>query len=185
MRYFITLILIYVANIGLSQVSSFPYSESFETAFIAGNDISFISNWTGNQVSSSKRIYQGTNPYTGSSSLNIIPISSFSGEMLISLDLTGINNPQVSFYAYSKKNGSTTSTRPALLSFSTSVNGGDDYLDNTSIGDDSTFPNDNSTSFNLYSYDINTQAAGKTNVILKIKIELIFFAGDISLCKVH
>ena len=171
MRYFITLILIYVANIGLSQVSSFPYSESFETAFIAGNDISFISNWTGNQVSSSKRIYQGTNPYTGSSSLNIIPISSFSGEMLISLDLTGINNPQVSFYAYSKKNGSTTSTRPALLSFSTSVNGGDDYLDNTSIGDDSTFPNDNSTSFNLYSYDINTQAAGKTNVILKIKIE--------------
>ncbi|MFT6054756.1 MAG: hypothetical protein ACJASP_001650, partial [Roseivirga sp.] len=43
--------------------------------------------------------------------------------MLISLDFTSNNNPLLSFYAYSKQNGSVTSTRPALLSFATSLDG--------------------------------------------------------------
>ena len=91
MRYFTLVLLTCIANIGLSQVSSFPYSESFETVFTAGTDVSFIGNWTGNEVTPSNRIFQGTDPRTGSASLNIIPISTFTGEILISLNLTGIN----------------------------------------------------------------------------------------------
>ncbi len=168
MRSFTLILLICIANIGLSQVSSFPYSESFETAFTTGTDVAFISNWTGNTVATSDRIFQGTDPRTGSNSLNVIPLSTFDGEILISLNLTGISNPNISFYAFSKQNG--VGTRPALLSFETSINGGSNYLDNVSIGDNSTFPNDNTTSYSEYSYDPPAAAAGESNVVVRITV---------------
>ena len=170
MRYFTLVLLLCIANIGLGQVSSFPNSESFETVFTTGTNISFISNWTGNKVASSNRIFQGTNPRTGSSSLNIIPTSTFQAEILISLDLTGISNLRIQFHAYSIQNGSTSSTRPALLSFGTSIDDGSTYLDDTGIGDDSTFPNDNNTSYSLYSYDLPASAANQEKVVIKIGV---------------
>lgn len=180
MKYFISVFLIIITNIGLSQVSSFPYSESFETAFSTGTDISFNNNWTGNEVASNKRIFQGTDSRTGSSSLNIIPTSSFMGEILIALDLTGLSNTRVQFYAYSKKNGSASSTRPALLSLSTSINGGTDYIDNTSIGDNTTFPNDNTTSYGQYTYDIDASAANQSNVVVRISVERGSGSGSVA-----
>jgi lamin tail-like protein/Big-like domain-containing protein/flagellar hook capping protein FlgD len=170
MRYFTLVLLICIANIGLSQVSSFPYSESFEAAFTTGTDVTFISNWTGNEVASSNRIFQGTDARTGTSSINIIPTTTFNGEILIALNLTGISNPRIQFYAYSKENVGG-STRPALLSFSTSINGGTDYIDNTSIGDNSTFPNDNTTSYSQYTYDLHSSAANQSNVVVKFTVD--------------
>jgi len=169
MRYFTLVLFIYIANIGLSQVSSFPYSESYEVVFTTGTDVSFISNWTGNEVASSNRIFQGTDARTGTSSLNVIPISSFDGELLLSLDLTGISNPRVRFFAFSKENGGA-STRPALVSVATSIDGGSNFLDNVSIGDNSTFPNDNSTSFSQYTYDLPATASNESNVIVRITV---------------
>ncbi len=168
MRYFTLILLTCIANIALSQVSSFPYSESFETAFTTGTDVSFISNWTGNEVATTNRIFQSSDPRTGSSSINIIPTSTFSGEVLISLDLTGINNPRITFYAFSKENGGGSSTRPVLLSFSTSIDGGNNFIDDTSIGDDTTFPNDNTTTYTEYTYDLHASASGASNVVVRI-----------------
>ncbi|KYG83865.1 lamin tail domain-containing protein [Roseivirga echinicomitans] len=159
------------ANIALSQINTFPYSESFEGDFTVGDQVTFISNWTGNQVKNSSRIFQGSDGRTGTASLNIIPISSFSGEVLIALDFTGINNPLLSFYAYSKKNGGDASTRPALVSFSTSIDGGDNFLDNVSIGDATTFPNKDSTNYTKYEYELPNQATGQSNVVVKLKVE--------------
>lgn len=180
MKYFVLVFLILNTNIGLSQVSSFPYTESFETAFTTGSNVSFNNNWTGNEVASNKRIFQGSEPRTGSFSLNIIPTSTFKGEILINLDLTGINNTEIQFFAYSKKNGSASSTRPALLSFSTSINGGTDYIDTTIIGDNTTFPNDNSTSYTQYTYDIDASAANQSNVVIKIKVERGSGSGSVA-----
>ncbi|MEC7752865.1 MAG: lamin tail domain-containing protein [Bacteroidota bacterium] len=151
----------------IGQIGSFPYSQGFENAFTTGNNVEFITDWTGNEVSTSSRIFQGSDARSGSSSLHIIPTSTFSGEVLITLDLTGISNPKVTFYAYSKQNGAS-STRPVLLSFSTSIDGGNNYLDNTSIGDENTFPNNNLTSYTAYEYELPTAANGENNVIVRI-----------------
>lgn len=150
------------------QVNSFPYNQSFEEAFTTGTNIAFIPNWTGNKVANSNRIHQGSDARTGASSLNIVPISSFSGEINLSLNLTGINNPKVSFYAYSKKNGSSSSSRPVILNFSTSIDGGATFIEDQQIGDDTTFPNDNSTSYTQYSYELPAEATNSENVIVKI-----------------
>lgn len=154
-----------------SQINSFPANQSFESAFSIGTDIAFITNWTGNDVRTTSRIFKGSDARTGSGSLNIIPTSTFSGEVLISLDFTGISNPKVSFYAFSKQNGSGTSTRPVLLNFSTSIDGGNNFLDNVQIGDDTTFPNNNTTSYALYEYELPTSASGASNVIVRLTAE--------------
>jgi len=164
------LFLAVTANIALSQINTFPNSESFEQSFTTGDNVAFITNWTGNDVNSSSRIFQGSDARTGSSSLNVIPTSTFSGEILISLDLTGINNPKMVFYAFSKQNGSSTSTRPALLSFSTSIDGGSNFLDDVDIGDETTFPNDNTTSYTEYEYELPVTASGQSNVIIKMTV---------------
>ncbi|WP_323755777.1 Ig-like domain-containing protein, partial [Roseivirga sp.] len=164
-------LLLLSANITLSQINTFPYSESFEGDFIAGKPVVFISNWTGNEVKDNSRIFQGSDGRTGTASLNIIPISTFSGEVLIALDFTGINNPLLTFYAYSKQNGGDASTRPALVSFSTSIDGGTNFLDNVSIGDTTTFPNNNTTSYTKYEYELPSQATGQSNVVVKLKVE--------------
>ena len=144
------LLSLFSANIALSQVNTFPYNESFEQAFTTGDDVVFIPNWTGNEVQAGSRIFKGADGRTGTGSLNIIPTSTFSGEILVAFDFTGINNPLLTFYAYSKQNGAANSTRPALVSFSTSIDGGDNFLDEVSIGDATTFPNDNTTSYTKY-----------------------------------
>ncbi len=148
------------------QINSFPASESFESAFTTGTNVAFITNWTGNEVSTSSRIFQGSDARNGSASLNIIPISTFDGEILISLNFTGISNPKVSFYAYSKQNGS--GSRPVLLSFSTSIDGGSNYLDNVQIGDETTFPNNNTTSYTQYEYELPASASNESNVIVRL-----------------
>ncbi|KYG84041.1 hypothetical protein AWW67_02695 [Roseivirga seohaensis] len=167
----IAALVLLTANIALSQINTFPSSESFEQAFTTGNAVVFIPNWTGNEVQNSSRIFQGANGRTGTNSLNIIPTSTFSGEVLIALDFTGVNNPLLSFYAYSKQNGGGTSTRPVLVSISTSIDGGNNFLDNVSIGDATTFPNNNTTSYTKYEYELPSQASGQANVIVKLKVE--------------
>ncbi len=170
MRNCFLLALLLCTNYLLGQVNSFPYTQGVESAFTTGTNVEFLPNWIGNEVSTTSRIYQGSDARTGAASLNIIPTSTFSGEVLISLDLTGISNPRVSFYAYSKQNG-TTSTRPALLNFSTSIDGGSNFLDDVAIGDDTTFPNDNSTSFTLYEYDLPAAASGEANVVVRFIVQ--------------
>lgn len=158
------------ANIALSQINSFPTTESFEQAFATGNNVTFITNWTGNEVQVGSRIFQGANPRTGAASLNVIPISTFSGEILVSLNFTNNNNPLISFYAYSKQNGAVSSTRPILLNFATSIDGGTNYLDDVQIGDATSFPNDNTTSYTRYQYEPPAQSASQANVVVRISV---------------
>ena len=159
------------ANIAVSQVSTFPYSESFEQTFKTGENISFIPNWTGNNVKPTRsRIFKGSDGRTGSGSLNVIPISSFQAKMRISLNLTGISNPKMSFYAFSKKKGGSSSNRPALVSLATSIDGGTTFLDNTRIGDATTFPNDNTTGYTRYEYELPAAASGQSRVVIKMTV---------------
>lgn len=157
-------------NLLLSQISTFPHTQNFEQAFTVGTDVVFIANYTGNEVATNNRIFQGSNGRNGGSSLNVIPISSFSGEIDIALNFTGVNNAKISFYAYSKQNGSSSSDRPAILTFSTSIDGGNTFLDEVQIGDESTFPNDNTTSYSEYEYELPVAASNENDVVVRIEV---------------
>ncbi len=171
MRFILSILFVLCTNILLSQVNSFPYTESFEQSFNTGSNVDFIINWKGNTVAASNRIFAGSDPRTGNQSLNIIPTSSFKGTTEISLNLSEINNPKISFYAFSKQNGSSTSSRPILLSFSTSIDGGVTYTTPVPIGDATTFPNNDSTAYAQYTYELPAEASGIPNVIVKMVAE--------------
>jgi len=158
-------------NILLSQVNSFPYQESFEQTFIRGTNTNFIPNWKGNTIGTRNRIFAGALPRTGGQSLNVIPTSSFKGIIEIDLDLTEINNASMSFFAFSQRNGSSSSTRPVLLSLSTSIDGGLSFTPNTLIGNENTFPNNDSTSYAEYFYELPPEANGKSQVVVRLTAE--------------
>ena len=167
MRLTISVVFLLWTNLLLSQVSTFPHTQNFEQAFTVGTDVVFIPNYIGNEVAITNRIFQGSDGLSGNS-LNIIPTSTFSGQIDISANFSGVNNPKVTFYAYSKQNGSSSSDRPAILTFSTSIDGGNTFLDDVQIGDDSTFPNDNLTSYTEYEYELPVAASGESNTVIRI-----------------
>ncbi len=101
----------------------------------------------------------------------MIPTSSFKATLELSLDLTQVNNAKVLFYAFSKQNGSSSSSRPTLLNFSTSTDGGNTFSPSVAIGDETTFPNNDSTTYTQYAYELPTAASGQQQVILKIIAE--------------
>lgn len=171
MKSILSLLFMLCTNILLSQVNSFPYTESFEQSFVTGSNVDFIPNWKANTVATRNRIFSGSNPRTGDQSLNIIPTSSFKGTIEISLDLSEITNPLISFYAFSKQNGSSSSSRPTLLSFSTSVDGGSTFSNKFPIGDETTFPNNDASAYSNYTYELPDEASGKQNVIIKFIAE--------------
>lgn len=158
-------------NILLSQINSFPYKESFEETFIIGSESEFISNWKGNIVATSNRIFSGSDPRSGLKSLNIISTSSFQAMIEIRLNLSEVSDAIILFHAFSKQNGSAASNRPALLSFSTSIDGGLSFSEGVSVGDENSFPNDNFTSYAQYGYQLPSIANGKTNIVVKMIVQ--------------
>ncbi len=137
----------------------------------------FINNWTGNIVATSNRIFQSDDSRSGSSAVGVIPISSFDGEIRISLNLTGFENSSISFYAKSARNGS--GTRPVLLFFSNSIDGGASFGSTTQIGNDSTFPNSDGT-YKQYTYDPGASTDNQSSVIVKIDIQRGSGSGSVA-----
>ena len=170
MKRFLHILIYFAAIKALAQINSFPATEGFESDFNTGTNIEFMPNWVGNTVNASSRIFQSSDSRTGSGALAVKPISSFDGEIMINLDLTLRENAQISFYARSNKNGST-STRPALVYLSTSVDGGLSFGSNTQIGDESTFPNLDGETYNLYSYNLDAESDGAASVVVRILVE--------------
>ena len=85
--YGILIALFFKSGFLFSQVSSFPYNEGFEATFTQGTPAEFLPDGNGNEVASTNRIFRdGVNFRTGPGALAVIPISSFSGTIILSLD---------------------------------------------------------------------------------------------------
>ncbi|MEP4498378.1 MAG: lamin tail domain-containing protein [Ekhidna sp.] len=153
----------------LAQINSFPENEGFEDSFVEGSDIEFVTNWIGNTVASTNRIFQTSDFRTGANALAVQPITSFDGEILITLNLTGFEDCEINFYAKSNQNGS--GNRSALVFFSTSIDGGMNYGTPIQIGDESTFPNLPGQSYNQYSYTLDAVSDNQSNVFVKLFVE--------------
>lgn len=142
-----------------AQVSSFPYNEGFEGTFTTGTAVDFIPNWNGNEVQTSSRIFRdGANMRTGSGALAVIPISSFAGTIILSLDFSAVTGANANFWARSAVNG--TGTRPAIVKVAVSIDGGTSWSTDTQIGVDATFANANTAYVNYnYVFPVNTDNA--------------------------
>ncbi|MGI8892862.1 MAG: lamin tail domain-containing protein, partial [Bacteroidia bacterium] len=172
MRRFFKLLIIFVSFFvckGLNaQVSTFPYDEGFESTFTTGLNVEFIPDWTGNEVATTNRIFRdGTNQRTGIGSMAVIPISSFTAQITVDLNFSNLSNAVADFYARSVQNS--TGTRPALVHFSTSVDGGNTYSTPVMIGSSVSFPN-STTLYTPYSYQFPSGSDGAANVKLRITV---------------
>ncbi|MDQ3534378.1 MAG: lamin tail domain-containing protein, partial [Bacteroidota bacterium] len=153
-----------------SQISDFPYNQGFEDPFIAfGSNVEFKDDWTGNHVNNNNtRIFRSEKFIrSGRYALAVQPISSFDGVFTIELDLSGYDLIRLHFYARSAKNGS--GSRPVLARISTSVDGGANFIKRENIGNETTFPNQD-TDFALYIYDLPPSAASQQKVLIKFEI---------------
>ncbi|PZX59607.1 lamin tail-like protein [Algoriphagus ratkowskyi] len=90
--------------------------QNFEGPFTIQNyPNEFLPDWFGNEIrASSSRIFQANGlGRNGSKALAVLPISTFDGELVISLSPGEMNDPKVRFWAKSVKNGS--GNRPAQV----------------------------------------------------------------------
>ena len=139
-----SLLLFFLLGISLQvsgQVNSFPYQQSFESSFQTGEQLEFMPDWWGNEVSDgSSRIYQAgpAEAYSGEAALGILPTSSFTGEVRLAFDATSLEAGELLFWARSGQNGS--GTRPAVLRVDFSADGGETF---TSTQEVASLPNAN------------------------------------------
>ncbi len=157
-----------LGSLANAQIASFPNNEGFETSFVTGTNTEFIPNWTGNEVSFGTRIFADSlHPRTGLRALGMIPTTTFSGEVIVDLDLTGISNLTMSLWAKSETNG--TGTREAIVYISTSTDGGVTYGPQSQLGDSTSFPNA-STSYANYIYAFAPNTNNQPDVRMKITV---------------
>jgi hypothetical protein len=168
---FIILFLFIKANI-FGQIATFPYVQSFEEPLLAtGENVEFLPFWTGNDVrNTSSRIFITSSSFSGEKALAVQPISSFSGQIRIQANVQKLPYPILEFYAYSMRNG--TGSRPAMVNVSFSTDHGISFFAHQPIGDQNTFPNDNTTSYQLYQCIIPDMVAKQENIIIKIEVSI-------------
>ncbi|CAN5457600.1 hypothetical protein BH23BAC1_BH23BAC1_02400 [soil metagenome] len=174
MRFFIIkgLFLFFNFFSAFSQISEYPYTQNFEQDFINfGVNVEFLPGWIGNEVrETSSRIFQtSVDSRTGSKALAVQPISSFDGIIIMDLDLTDIPTVELEFWARTARNG--TGSRPVLVRISTSTDGGITFIKRENIGDETTFPNQD-TEYSLYRYGLPASTA--FNASTTIKLEIIY-----------
>lgn len=142
-----------------AQTITLPYKEEFETPFLTSSpgctkqecSTEFLPGWTGNEVQLTSRIYLDTNEQSGSNALGMIPLSSFTPEIV--LTLTSINSDQliINFFASSFKNGGEKDTRSSILYISYSSDGGLNY--STELEVDS-FKNEKVINYKHYTFPL-------------------------------
>lgn len=159
-------LVLFVSAFTYAQINAIPSSESFTTTFTQGAPATFIPNWTGSNVAASSKIFQDLTDFNSApAALSIIPTSAFNGDVQVNLNLTSYQSVAVSFVAKSMANG--TGTRDAVLTMTTSIDGGTTWIGSTSIG---SFPNTNQTNFTSYTYYLPVAANNQSNVLVRFYV---------------
>jgi len=104
---------------------------------------------------------------TGAGSLGVIPISTFNGAIIVNLSFSSLTNAVANFWARSVQNS--TGSKPAIVNFSVSTDGGATYSLPIQIGTETTFPNA-TTPYANYSYNFPSSTFTQSSVKLKIVV---------------
>ncbi|WP_298152515.1 T9SS type A sorting domain-containing protein [Flavobacterium sp.] len=165
-----TFLLLSAVN-SIAQIGSFPASETFDMAFTEGTDIEFIPNWTGNLVNppaTATRIFRDETVYfSAPAALSIIPTSSFTGDVRVSLDMTSATSLAFSFKAKSMLNGDGTGTRNVILIMETSLDAGATWIGTQQVA---SLPNADQADFADYSYALPAAANNQSGVLVRFKV---------------
>lgn len=152
----IVILMVFYQKSSFAQIATLPYTETFSSNFILGNELDFIPNWFGNEIRKDERIFQ-----TDDKELGLIATSSFNPEIQARLKLTNYSNVALTFKAKSLPNldGNKSST----LYVSTSTDGGTSWYTQRTMD---VFQNQ-ITSFKEYKYNLPGVASGKSSVLVK------------------
>lgn len=163
-----------------AQVAFSPLEQGFEDPIIAsGINTEFLPGWWGNDVrTTSSRIFISDRARSGHRALAIQALASYTAEVIIRVDLRDIEAPQLEFFAHSAQNGS--GNRPAIVTFSTSLDGGITYTAPHQIGPPSTFPNNNLTSYERYVYPLPLEAGLNGDVRVKMTVSAGAGSGTVA-----
>lgn len=154
--FLIVILMVFYQKSTFAQIATLPYTETFSNNFILGNDLDFIPNWFGNEISANERIFQ-----TDNKELGMIATSSFIPEIQARLKLTNYSNVALTFNAKSLPN--LDGNKSSVLFVSTSTDGGTNWYTQRMID---VFQNQ-TTPFKEYKYNIPGIAFGKSSVLVK------------------
>lgn len=171
MKFFnLTLIFALFVSAANAQISTFPYTQGFETPFTTvGSNVVFTPNWQGNAVADSNRICRDLlRPRTGVAALACLPTSTVRDTIIVSINLAGKQEAAVSFFAASDSARSAVGgTRAAVAFMETSTDGGLTYTGRTQIGDSTSFPR-RPTAYRPFSYTFSSSTDNKAAVKLRL-----------------
>jgi Secretion system C-terminal sorting domain len=164
-----SLTLLAMSNGVFAQISSFPATESFETAFLEGTDVAFIPNWTANFVNpptTPSKIFQDFTDFNaGAAALSATPTSAFSGDIRVRLNLLTSQSMAVSFFAKSKLNGA--GTRDVVIKMDASIDNGVTWIGSQTVA---SLPNVDQAAFTSYSYSLPVETNNQSNVIVRFSV---------------
>jgi hypothetical protein len=154
------------------QIINLPYREGFENSFVlspAGCTnldclIEFLPAWFANEAHANSRIYPDTNAKSGVVALGMIPITSFSPEIILKLAPGSPEALSVDFYATGYKNGGDKDTRTSILYVSVSMDGGLSFGSETEID---TFRNERQLDYRPYHFEFIPQTMSVNDVRVK------------------
>ncbi len=164
------LVFFLIGFIFLSKTQAFGQVQDFEIDFeIKNHPEYFLPKWSGNEIrSTSSRIFQASGEgLTGSRALGIQAISTFDAQLYVDLSIMDMENPKIGFFAKTGKNGS--GTRPVMMFVSFSLDGSNNFLYRTQIGNDQVFSNQNSE-YEFYESIIPEEVVGENELLLQIEI---------------
>lgn len=153
-----------------AQVNTYSYEQSFEDNFITGTEVEFLPHWWANEVrGGNSRVYQAGKEYaySGQAALGVLPTGSFTAELLLHFDASGLETGEISFWARTERNGS--GNRPVVVRADFSVDGGITYSEAQQIGDETTFPNA-PTEYQQYTLDIPEAVPGQSGAVVRLRV---------------
>ncbi|MDF2158806.1 lamin tail domain-containing protein [Algoriphagus sp. CAU 1675] len=163
--------------LGLAQIAvGQNYRQDFESDFeILSYPEEFLPGWKGNQVrSTSSRIFQlNSQGKDGSRALAVQPISTFDGELFVSLNPSDFQNPKLVFWAKTFQNG--TGNRPALVYYSWAESLEGTFTEAVLLGSESEFPNENGE---YKKFEIPVPSSFQSSESLFFKLEIRYGPGS-------
>jgi hypothetical protein len=145
--------------------------QDFESNFlIVNHPEEFLPDWSANEVrATAARVFQASGEgRSGSRALGVQPISSFNGEIFTRIIPANFSDPKIAFFAKSRQNGS--GNRPAVVSIWFSSFGNEEFNFSVAVGDESTFPNQNSE-YRLFEIPIPEDFKDLEALFVKIEVK--------------
>ena len=173
---FLTLVLIqFLPFMLMNRDQNGNHRQDFEVAFeIVNAPMEFLSGWTGNELrATSSRIFQTNQGINNSKALAVQPISTFNGELTISLVNEDFEDPIVEFWARAIQNG--TGTRPAEVYISWKNDSESSFSVPTLLGSSQEFENQNQ---DFRKFQLELPDFLESEKIFTLKIEVLYGAGS-------